>query len=628
MPTAGAHNLSPLIAAVPQGESRLFIDLLAILATAGFIATIFKRLRLESIPGYLVAGAIVGPHALRLVSSAETVEQISQLAIILLMFTIGLMLETSALHRGMLSILAVGVVSTVLVTLGNWPIVMLLGGTPPRAMVVSMALSMSSTAVLLRLLQQRRELKQPHGQLCVGVSIAQDILSVVFLAALPIILVWEKGDAAEVARAGSRTMSPAMLWFMRLTAMVCVIVLGRIGIPRLLHFVARSDRGRGGTGSAELVLVVSAALAVGAALVLGSLGFSPEMGAFLAGFMLSFTPYRHQLAGQLAPMKDLLMAIFFTAVGLKLDPSVMIHSWGHIVFGVLMLLVGKTVVIGATSWALGASGSVALLGGVYLANAGEFSLVIIASAAAAGMLEPSAVAALIAIVVVSLVVSPLLVEPAHAWALRAGRLRLAPWISASVLRASHHETHEGPRAADDPPESPHADHSEHRVIIAGYGPVGRSLADRLIKRRVPVTIIELNPRTVEKQTTLGTSIIYGDVTNPEVLESAGIRAADALVITVPDELAVMRACQVAKTLRPDLFIATRTSYLSQAIRARALGADSVIVEEIVTAEAMANLVAELLEARKYSTRISNVALPTAALPHNGPAQHPASNAST
>lgn len=593
------------LASSTGSEGRLFIDLLAILATAAFIATLFKRLRLESIPGYLVAGAIVGPHALRLVSSAETVEQISQLAIILLMFTIGLMLETGTLKRGMLSILAVGVISTLLLILATWPLLILLGPSAPRALVVAMAFSMSSTAVLLRLLQQRRELKQPHGQLCLGVSIAQDILSVVFLAALPLIVVWEKGSAALTVTSAGRQIHPATLWFLRLTAMACIIILGRIGIPRLLHFVAGSDKGRGGTSSAELVLVASAALAVGAAIALGSLGFSPEMGAFLAGFMLSFTPYRHQLAGQLAPMKDLLMAIFFTSVGLRLDPAILVQNWAHIMFGVAFLVFGKMLAIGLTSWALGASGPVALLGSVYLANGGEFSLVIVSAAAAAGLLPAEGVATIIAIVVVSLVVSPLLVGPAQSWALRAGRIRLAPWISASLLRQPHaapepdhaHGGHPGAEAATT------VEHRHRRVIIAGYGPVGRSLADRLVKRGVPVTIIELNPKTVEKQTTMGRSIIYGDVTNPEVLESAGIRTADALVITVPDELAVMRACQLAKSLTPDLFIATRTSYLSQAIRARALGADSVIVEEIVTAEAMANLVTELLEARRLSTRI-------------------------
>ncbi len=596
-------HLPATLASTSATDGRLFIDLLAILATAAVIATIFKRIRLESIPGYLVAGALVGPHALKLVGAVETVEQISQLAIILLMFTIGLMLETGALKRGMFSMLGAGAISTILVVLLCWPIIKMLGTTTPQALVLALAFSMSSTAVLLRLLQQRREIKQPHGQLCLGVSIAQDILSVVFLAALPLIVVWDKGATFEAATAAGthRRVSPAALWGMRLAAVACVIILGRIGLPRLLDFVARSDKGRGGTASAELVLVTSAALAVAAAIILASLGFSAEMGAFLAGFMLSFTPYRHQLAGQLAPMKDLLMAIFFTAVGLRLDPAVLVHNWAQIVFGVSMLIAGKTFLIGATSWALGASGSVGLLSGVYLANAGEFSLVIVSSAAAAGLFGAEVMGSAIAIVVVSLVVSPLLVGPAHGWAIRAGRIRLAPWISASVMRHTSHASSPGEHPAEpsaDASGAPLPELKDHRVIIAGYGPVGRSLAERLVKRGVPVTVIELNPKTVEKQATLGRSIVYGDVTNPEVLESAGIRVADALVITVPDELAVMRACQVAKLMSPGLFIATRTTYLSQAIKARELGADSVIVEEIVTAEAMANLVTELLEARR------------------------------
>lgn len=599
-----------VLASNPAAEGRFFIDLVVILATAAVIATIFKRMRLETIPGYLVAGAIVGPHALRLVSNVETVEQISHLAIILLMFTIGLMLETASLKRGMMSILAVGLISTLLVVLFSWPLVVLLGPSAPQGLVIAMAFSMSSTAVLLRILQQRRELRQPHGQLCLGISIVQDILSVVLMAALPLIVAWDTGAWIPTTGPG-QSLHPVVLWGLRLTAMACIIILGRIGIPKLLHFVANSDDRSRGTGSAELVLVTSSALAVGAALVLGSLRFSPEMGAFLAGFMLSFTPFRHQLAGQLAPMKDLLMAIFFTSVGLRLDPAILAGNWPTILFGVSLLVIGKTAITAGTAWALGASGSVAVLGAAYLANAGEFSLVIVSSAADAGLFEPTSVATAIAIVVVSLVVSPLLIGPAHALAMKASSVRLAPWVRASVMRAFPATVKPAPTEAETGAEDPGASstgqavdpvaidrHKDHHVIIAGYGPVGRSLADRLSRRGVPITVIELNPRTVQKQATLGRSIVYGDVTNAEVLESAGIREADALVIAIPDEMAVLRACQMARALVPGLFIAARASFLSQAIKARQMGADSVIVEEIVTAEAMAALVTELLEARR------------------------------
>ncbi|HRJ49688.1 MAG: cation:proton antiporter [Phycisphaeraceae bacterium] len=599
MPSGCALTL--IIASAPAGgDSRLFVDLLSILATAAVIATIFRRLRLESIPGYLVAGALVGPHALRLVTDLTTVEQISQLAIILLMFTIGLMLDASAVKRGMLSMLGVGVLSTGLVTLLAWPVVMAFGASAPRGLLVAMALSMSSTAVLLRVLQRRREVRQIHGQLCVGVSIVQDLISVVALASLPLLAAWDGAPMDEGAIL-SRDMHPALVWLMRLAAVAFVIVLGRIALPRLLAVVARTDRGQGGS---ELALVTSAALAVGAALVLGSLGFSPEMGAFLAGFMLSLTPFRHQLAGQLAPMKDLLMAVFFTAIGMRLDAAVLLNHWPAVIAGMVLLVAGKSIVIALTAWAMGASGRVAVLSGVYLANAGEFSLVIVSSAAIAGFLPDEQVGMTIAMVVCSLVVSPLLVGPAHGLAEWATRIKPAPWIAGGAMRHGGNLSSvegDGEEAGLDGAEShgePKMPLRDHRVIIAGYGPVGRSLADRLGKRGIPVTVIEMNPKTVERQATLGRSILYGDVTNPEVLESAGIRTADALVITVPDEMAVMRACQVARSLAPEIFIATRTTYLSQAIKARQLGADSVVVEEIVTAESMTALVTGLLEARR------------------------------
>jgi monovalent cation:H+ antiporter-2, CPA2 family len=603
--TSYADPFTLTLASASASEARVFIDLFVMLATAAVVATIFKKLRLATIPGYLIAGAIVGPFALKLVGKVETVEQISRLAIILLMFTIGLMLETGSLRRGMLSILAVGAVSTALVVLAAWPTSMLFGPSAPQALAIAMAFSMSSTAILLRVLQERREFRQPHGQLCLGVAIVQDIVSVILLAALPLIVAWDQGASQNVVQ-GGRSMNPAALWAMRLGAVACIIILGRVGLPRLLNLVARADKS--GTGGSELVLVLSAALAVAAALALGSLGFSPEMGAFLAGFMLSFTPFRHQLAGQLAPMKDLLMAVFFTSVGLQIDPAVLVNNWAHVLFGVAILIVGKAVLVGATAWALGASGSVALLGGIYLANAGEFSLVIVNGALAAGLFERQGVATVIAIVVVSLVISPMLVGPAHRWAIAAGRLPLAPWIRRSAMRAGTPTTHEHAdktHAENDSPHDanePHPHHLGRHVIIAGYGPVGRTLADRLRKRGISIAVIELNPKTVHKQSRRGMAIVYGDVTNPEVLESAGIREADALVLTVPDELATVRACQIAKSMAPDVFIAARTNYLSQAIQARKMGADSVIVEEIATADAMGDLVVELLETRRPGTQ--------------------------
>jgi CPA2 family monovalent cation:H+ antiporter-2 len=505
------------------------------------------------------------------------------------MFGIGLTIESSAVRRGALPILAVGVISTLAFVGLAWPVTMLFGPPAPDALVIAMALSMSSTAVLLRILQQRRELRKTHGRLCVGISIAQDMLSVLLLAMLPLIAAWAgvlKGQDSGPEMSGTtRLLTRGALGLIGIGAMLAA---GRYLLPRLMQFVARTDA-KGGAPTGELVLVLAAAVAIGSALFTGMLGFSPEMGAFLAGFMLSLTPYRHQLAGQLAPLRDLLMAVFFTAVGLRLDPSILAENWLLILLGLVALVSCKAILIGCTAWAFGATVPVSVLAGTYLAQAGEFSLVILGAGEAAGIFAPGRVGNVVAIVVLSLVITPLLVGPAHAIAGRTVNMPLARWIRRSALREA-----QGPGG----PAGTVLGERFGLVIIAGFGPVGRNLAERFTKVGVPFTVIELNPSTVRRQTVLGRSIIYGDVTNPEVLESAGIREAEAVILTIPDEEAMLRACAVIRKIAPGVFIGARANFLSQGIKARQMGADYVLVEEVVTAEAMAKEVLEHLARRK------------------------------
>lgn len=575
------------------GGARLLLDLLAILATAAAVAAIFRRLHLGMIPGYVVAGAIVGPHAFGLVQSPENVENISRLAVILLMFTIGLMLEARSLRSGMVSSLAVGVISTLATVLFMWPVGLLFGSNGSASLSVAMAIAMSSTAVLMRVIQERRELRSPHGRLCLAISIAQDLLSVVMLAAIPLIARVGGVQTGPVDVNAVQSGVPAALeWTAAIGrsvgAIAGIVVVGYAVLPRLLTWLGRSKDGSG--GFSELVLLLSAATGLGAALATGAVGFSPEMGAFLAGFMLSLTPFRHQLAGQLQPLRDLLLAVFFTGVGLTLDPSVLVDHWAKIGMGVLVVLGLKTLVIGGTSWMLGAPARTSVLSGVYLSMGGEFSLVVLGGALAAGLITPEANAAVVSVIVTTLVVGPLLVPWAHRMAQRGASWPLAPWIRNSALREASPE-----------PEVGHPGLVGcGNVVIAGFGPVGRHIAQQLERQGVPITVIELNPSTVRRQTTLGRTIVYGDVANPEVLESAGVRHAEAVIITVPDEEAALKACRVVRELAPSVFIAARMSFLSQAMRAKEFGADHVTVEEIATGDLMARDVLDKIVARRAS----------------------------
>lgn len=576
----------PALTLASGGGGGAAVDLLVIFATAAIVATVFRRLRLEAIPGYLVAGLLVGPHAFGLIESAASVEQIAGLAIVLLMFGIGLELDVASIRRGMAPILLVGAVSTASFIVFAWSIFMIGGMQAPAALLAAMALSISSTAVLVRMLQQRRETRRIHGRIGLGVSIVQDMLSIGVLAAIPGLAAW-----AGVASAGGEKLGPAGIAFAAVKGVggvAVMIAFGRYALPWFLRQVARSAEGP----TSELVLIFSVAIALGSAILTGFLGFSPEMGAFLGGFLLTFTPFRHQLGGQLSPVRDLLMAVFFTTVGLAINPASMAEHWVLIIAGTLALVGVKGFIIALSAWTLGTTAPVAVLTGAYLATAGEFTLVVLTAGRAAGVISDHDAAPVVAVVVLSLIIVPSLINPAHALAMRATALHLAPWMKKPKLADDEHPSDDASAPAA------HADDSHGHVIIAGFGPVGRALAERLKKSGTPYTVIELNAETIERQSKLGRRVVYGDVTNPEVLESAGVRHADAVILTIPDEESTFRACRLVRAMAPDCFIATRTNYLSRAMLAQELGADHVVVEEIATAEAMQREILAKLDARR------------------------------
>ncbi|GAB4386811.1 MAG: cation:proton antiporter [Phycisphaerales bacterium] len=547
-------------------------DVLAILVCAGLVPLVLRRLRVALIPGYLLAGVLIGP-VLGVVSDADRVAGVASLATVLLMFSIGLHFDFHSMKSSAKAIVGIGAGSTVVSSLLIGATGLLFGLSWQAAACIGMALAMSSTAAVLKLLQQRRELHRPHGRLSFGILLVQDLAVVVVLAIIPLLASSDAGAQAHTA-----SLHPAI----RVVVVGLLILLGRLVLPRLMHAAARA-------GGGELVLVMGAAVALGAAVATKQVGLSEELGAFVAGLMLATSPFRHQLSGQLAPLRDLFMAVFFTAVGLQVSPSDINAAWWVVGVGAAALLLCKGVSIGFCSWALGASPAVAVRTGLSLAQAGEFSLIVLMVASSAGVVDDRQRAVAIAIVFVSLLVTPGLVYLSGQVGRLGGFGRMAPWIHRTVFGESEGA---GQRDAG-PGHAPAA-----AVIIAGFGPVGRACADRLDKAGVRYTIIEMNPRTVKTQAALGRSIVYGDATNPHVLESAGLETARAVLLTIPDDEAMVRACRAIRSINPEVFVAARSSVLSRALEAKSVGANLVMVDEIAAARAMADQVVE--ELHKYA----------------------------
>lgn len=598
-----AHLCSTLAAAEPL--TAFSAALVAILTGAGLAALLAQRLRLPTIPAYLLTGVVLGPSALNVIGRAErlhggstgALDDVADLAVVLLMFGIGLHLDIAGLRKGVAPMLFAAGISTILSTALLWPSAMLLGAPGPAALILAMAGALSSTAVVLRLLQERRELHRQHGRVSLAILLVQDLLVPAMLIAVPLL--------APRTHAGHAAATPSTNMFTRagltVLAIIGIIILGRNALPLVLNVASRC-----GARSMEVLTILSLAFAMGAAGVTQVLGLSPALGAFLGGFLLSATPFRHALAGQIGTLRDVALAIFFTVVGMRLDLNAAGNHLPEILLGLAALLLLKGIALTAGIWLVGSTLRISITAALALAGGGEFALVIFNVAEDAQAISPSLATTATTIIVLSM----LLIAPSMTLArIIASRWRLAavpPWGKrATALQNTH--------TGLDPSEQP-----RRHVIIAGYGLVGRAVADRLINAGDRITVIEMNMQTVQRQQRLGRAFVFGDVSDPAVLDSAGLLEADALILTIPDEHAVAAACTTARAHRPDIFIVARASYMSRGVLARSLGANAVVVEEMVTAEAMEKIVERELQTRAGAVPATPAPSPQAIAPHPAP----------
>ncbi len=556
---AGAGDLSATI-----------VDLIKILAVAAAVSLLMQRLRLQIIPAYLIGGALLGLTGL--MEEAAGVTAITELAIVLLLFGIGLHLDVNSLKVGLAQTIAAALLAVFGAALALWPVAATVAQSWEAALAVAMALSLSSTAVVLRLLHDARELHRMHGRMSLAILVVQDIVVIPMLLVIPLLAKSAGTIASDPGTEATGESSAFLGTALSAAGVAAIAILGRYGIPAILRFAAKSKG-----GSSEVMFITTLAFAIGAAGLTQILGLSAALGAFLAGFTLSNTAFKYQLSGQIGSIRDLFMAVFFTAVGTSIQLVPDAAFWTSVLVGSAAVLTIKALVIAAACWAAGLASRLSTMVGGALAPAGEFGIVILGVAASTdnALISGETLSLGIAIIFISMLVNPATLAAGHRLAEIVGnRMPPPPWMP--------------PNKRLD--EQDHDDANAPSVIVAGFGVVGRAVVDRLQSLGVNAAIVEMNMTTVEKLRARGRPVLYGDIADHDVLESAGVRSARALVLTVPDESAVLRACRAAKHLNPSIFIVARTSFLSRGMRASAEGADATVVEELVTAQAMEALV--------------------------------------
>ena len=499
------------------------LELALVFLLAAVVAVpVFKRFGLGAVLGYLVAGALLGPHALRLVRNPEPVLAASEIGVVMLLFVIGLELSLPRLKVMRKPIFGVGGLQVLLSGVALGALAMSQGLGWKAALVVGLGLALSSTAVGLQLLSERKEITAEHGRLAFAILLFQD------LAAIPL-LGKASGEGlgwAEVAKA--------------VLAIAALVLGGRYLLRHLFRVIARTGMPEVFTGAALLVVL-------GSAWLMQLAGLSAGLGAFLAGVLLAESEYRHELEAQIKPFEGLLLGLFFMAVGMTIDlqqvaaEPLLIAAW------VAMLLAVKFAVLialGLRPGRLDLRGAM-LLGGV-LALGGEFAFVVFAEARKAGLLEEPLRDRLVAVVGLSMAATPLLLL--------------------LISRFAPHVAKPGTRAFDEIPD-------EHpQVLIAGFGRFGQIVARLLRAQKIPFIAIDPDVEQVDFSRRFGNKLYYGDPTRPELLRSAGAARVRVFVVAIDGMAANMAATRLIRQQYPDALVFARARDRRHAWQLMDLGA--------------------------------------------------------
>ncbi len=527
------------------------LEELVIVAGLGvLVALVLGRLRLPTITGLLVAGALAGPHGLGLVREREAIEVLAEIGVVLLLFSIGLEFSLSRLRR-IVKLLLVGgsiqVGATFAATLG---IAVALGRPIAEGIVYGCMVALSSTAIVLRLLGERREIDAPHGRFIVGVLIFQDLCVVPMVLLVPLLA--EGGTAAELgASIGVAALKAAGV-------VVLVLIAARWIVPRALGWVDASR-------SRELFLLAVLTLCIGTAWITSLAGLSLALGAFLGGVAVADTTFGHRALGDILPLRDAFVSVFFISLGMLLDFDVFVTSGGAVALLFLGFVVAKGMFATLAAVAMRFPARVAWLAGVGLAQFGEFGFVLLRMSESGGLVGHDEARVVMAAGILSMSVTPLLLRLAPH--MTAGERMLAPL--ARLLTTDGIEVH---REVEE--------HARGHAIIIGYGVAGRLVANALRRSGLEFVALELNAETVRQARARGEPVYYGDATSPEALEHAGIEHARVVAIMINDPSAVPRLLGAIAQCRTKAEVLVRTHYILQRDELLGAGASEVVVEEV------------------------------------------------
>ena len=508
----------------------LLVEAAVFLAAAVIAVPLFKRLGLGAVLGYLAAGVAIGPWALGLVSDVDHILDFAEFGVVLLLFVIGLELQPARLWTMRRSVFGLGgaqvFVTAALLSVAGYA----LGLGPTAAGVVGLSLSLSSTAFALQTLAEKNQLTTRHGRTAFSILLLQDLAVIPMLAIVPLL---------GLKATGPLDSSGVIAAVQTVAIVLAVAVGGRYLLRPLLRVVAA-------TGTREVFTAMALLTVVGTALLMETVGLSMALGAFLAGVLLADSEYRHALEADIEPFKGMLLGLFFIAVGMSLNVGLVAQRPGLVLALVAGLIAIKFLVLFSLGRLTGLTQTSARSLAVTLSQGGEFAFVIFGVAVAAQLLEPGLAELLIAVVTVSMAVTPLL-----------------SFLNDKMAGSSPEKRAAG--EFDAPPEK------ERHVIIAGFGRFGQIVARVLRAKKIPFTALEISPARIDFVRKYGNKIYYGDASRLALLHAARAGKAAAFVLAIDDVEASLRTAATVRKHFPELTIYARARDRKHAHRLMDLG---------------------------------------------------------
>ena len=544
-----------------QSDFRLIVDLVSVFAVAACGGLVAALLRQPVLLGYLIGGMVIGPAGLGLIKELIQVETLAQFGVAFLLFALGVEFSLNELKKVQAIALgggAVQILLTILVTVVVCGVTGAWGTLPAKGVFLGSILSLSSTAVVLKCLMERNETETPHGQVMLGILVVQDLALGLMLAVLPAL--HQSGEAIGIA---------VLTALLRIGLFAAgAIVAGIWLIPPLLRLLARTE-------SRELFLLGVVALCLGIALLTEEMGLSIEMGAFVAGLMISEVEYADQTLSYVEPLRDIFASLFFASIGMLIDPVFLWNNLELILGLVALVFVGKFLIITPLVKLFRYPWKTAIITGLGLAQIGEFSFVLASEGQALGLVSRQIYLLILGTTAVTLVLTPFVLR---------GVPILFDWVESMPWLKPYLSGEGKPLAVAE--ELPMKDH----VVVCGYGRVGRNLVKLLLSHELPVVVIDQSESRIQQLREAGVPYVYGNCVSLHVLETAVVSNARGLAIALPDPMSTRLCIKRALELCPELNVVVRATNDKSIEMLYQLGAREVVQPEFEASLEMATYI--------------------------------------